>query len=50
VEAVELLHSDEPFIAAAAAEHGGISVLHRDTHFDKLAEVLSFQAIELPGA
>ena len=34
-------------IAAAAAEHGGIAVLHRDTHFDKLAEVLMFENVEL---
>jgi predicted nucleic acid-binding protein len=36
-------------IAAAAAEHGGVAVLHRDTHFDKLAEVLTFENVELPG-
>jgi predicted nucleic acid-binding protein len=35
-------------IAAAAAEHGGIAVLHRDTHFDKLAEVLAFENVKLP--
>jgi predicted nucleic acid-binding protein len=28
----------DALIAAAAAEHGGIAVLHRDTHFEKLAE------------
>jgi predicted nucleic acid-binding protein len=39
----------DALIAAAAAEHGGIAVLHRDTHFDKLAEVLAFQGIQLPG-
>jgi len=38
----------DALIAAAAAEHGGIALLHRDTHFDKLAEVLTFQNIELP--
>lgn len=27
---------------------GGIAVLHRDTHFDKLAEVLEFENVELP--
>ena len=40
----------DALIAAAAAEHGGVAVLHRDTHFDKLAEVLAFQGIQLPGA
>jgi predicted nucleic acid-binding protein len=38
----------DALIAAAAAEHGGLAVLHRDSHFDRLAEVLSFQSIELP--
>jgi predicted nucleic acid-binding protein len=38
----------DTLIAAAAAEHGGIAVLHRDTHFDKLAEVLAFENVELP--
>jgi hypothetical protein len=33
----------DALIAAAAAEHGGIALLHRDTHFDKLAEVLTFE-------
>lgn len=37
----------DALIAAAAAEHGGIAVLHRDTHFDKLAEVLTFENVEL---
>jgi predicted nucleic acid-binding protein len=41
--------ADAP-IAAAAAEHGGIALLHRDTHFDKLAEVLTFENVELPGS
>lgn len=36
-------------IAAAAAEHGGLAVLHRDAHFDRLAETLAFQSIALPG-
>jgi predicted nucleic acid-binding protein len=40
----------DALIAAAAAEHGGLAVLHRDTHFDKLAEVLVFQHVQLPGA
>jgi hypothetical protein len=39
----------DTLIAAAAAEHGGIAVLHRDTHFTKLAEVLAFENVELPG-
>ena len=39
----------DALIAAAAAEHGGIAVLHRDTHFNKLAEVLTFENVELPG-
>lgn len=38
----------DALIAAAAAEHGGVAVLHRDTHFDKLAEVLAFECVELP--
>lgn len=38
----------DALIAAAAAEHGGVAVLHRDTHFDKLAEVLPFENVELP--
>jgi predicted nucleic acid-binding protein len=39
----------DALIAAAAAEHGGLAVLHRDAHFDRLAETLAFQSIELPG-
>ncbi len=39
----------DALIAAAAAEHGGLAVLHRDAHFDKLAEVLVFQRVQLPG-
>ncbi|HET7485783.1 MAG TPA: PIN domain-containing protein [Solirubrobacterales bacterium] len=39
----------DALIAAAAAEHGGVAVLHHDTHFDKLAEVLAFQSVRLPG-
>ena len=38
----------DALIAAAAAEHGAIAVLHRDTHFDKLSEVLKFENVELP--
>ncbi len=40
----------DALIAAAAAEHGAVAVLHRDTHFDKLAEVLTFQGVQLPGS
>lgn len=40
----------DALIAAAAAQHGGVAVLHRDTHFDKLAEVPAFDCVELPGA
>ena len=40
----------DALIAAAAAEHGGIAVLHRDAHFDRLAEVLEFQGVQLPGS
>jgi predicted nucleic acid-binding protein len=39
----------DALIAGAAAEHGGPAVLHRDAHFDRLAEVLAFQSIRLPG-
>ncbi len=38
----------DALIAAAAAEHGGLAVLHRDAHFDRLAEVLAFQSVALP--
>lgn len=40
----------DALIAAAAAEHGGVGVLHRDTHFNKLGEVLAFENVELPGS
>lgn len=40
----------DALIAEAAAEHGGVAVLHRDTHFNKLAEVLTFENVELPGS
>jgi predicted nucleic acid-binding protein len=40
----------DALIVAAAAEHGGIALLHRDTHFDKLAEVLAFESVKLPGS
>lgn len=39
----------DALIAAAAAEHGGLAVLHRDAHFDRLAEVLAFESVALPG-
>lgn len=38
----------DALIAAAAAEHGGVAVLHRDAHFEKLAEALEFECVELP--
>jgi predicted nucleic acid-binding protein len=37
----------DALIAAAAAEHGGLAVLHRDAHFTRLVEVLAFQSVEL---
>ena len=39
----------DALIAAAAAEHGGLAVLHHDAHFDRLTETLAFQSITLPG-
>lgn len=39
----------DTLIAAAAAEHGGVALLHRDTHFDRLTEVLAFESVQLPG-
>ena len=39
----------DALIAAAAAEQGGLAVLHRDRHFDRLAETLAFQSVTLPG-
>lgn len=38
----------DALIAAAATEHGGLAVIHRDDHFNRLAEVLNFQSISLP--
>lgn len=38
----------DALIAAAAAEHGGLAVLHRDAHLNRLAEVLAFESVELP--
>ena len=40
----------DALIAAAAAEHGAIVILHHDAHFEKLAEVLTFQGVQLPGS
>lgn len=39
----------DALIAAAATEHGGLAVLHRDAHYDRLAEVLAFESVALPG-
>jgi predicted nucleic acid-binding protein len=39
----------DALIAAAAAEHGGLAVLHRDAHFDRLSEPLAFHSVPLPG-
>ena len=38
----------DALIAAAAADHGGLAVLHRDVHFERLAEVLGFVSVALP--
>jgi predicted nucleic acid-binding protein len=38
----------DALIAAAAADQGGLAVLHRDAHFDRLAEVLTFESVSLP--
>lgn len=38
----------DALIAAAAADQGGLAVLHRDAHFDRLAEVLTFDSVSLP--
>ena len=40
----------DALIAAAAADQGGLAVLHRDAHFDRLAEVLTFESVSLPVA
>ncbi len=42
-----LITPSRTLIAAAAAEQGGLAVLHRDAHFDRLAEVLGFEGIAL---
>jgi predicted nucleic acid-binding protein len=39
----------DALIAAAAAHHGDLAVLHHDAHFDRLAEVLAFESARLPG-
>ena len=39
----------DALIAAAAAEHGAIAVLHRDAHFDRLAAVLTSRASSFQG-
>jgi predicted nucleic acid-binding protein len=39
----------DALIAAAAAEHGGLAVLHRDAHFDRLAEAVALASVALPG-
>jgi len=38
----------DALIAAAAADVGGLAVLHRDAHFDRLVEVLGFESVALP--
>src|SRR5450755_1084823 len=38
----------DALIAAAAADVGGLPVLHRDAHFDRLVEVLGFESVALP--
>ena len=38
----------DSLIAAAAADRGGLAVVHKDSHFDRLAEVLAFESVELP--
>lgn len=40
----------DALIAAAADDQGGLAVLHRDAHFDRLAEVLIFESVSLPVA
>jgi predicted nucleic acid-binding protein len=39
----------DALIAAATAEHGRVALLHRDSHFDRLAEILAFESMRLPG-
>jgi len=47
--AIHLVPLTDALTTAAAAEHGGIAVLHRDAHFDRLSETLAFQSVGLPG-
>jgi hypothetical protein len=39
----------DALIAAAAAEHGGLAVLHHDTHFVRLTKTLAFESVAPPG-
>lgn len=39
----------DALIAAAAAEHGGLAVLHHDAHFVRLTKTLAFESVALPG-
>jgi hypothetical protein len=39
----------DALIAAAAAEHGGLAVLHHATHFVRLTKTLAFESVALPG-
>jgi hypothetical protein len=36
-------------MSAAAAHYGGLAVLDRDAHFDRLVEVLVFESTRLSG-
>lgn len=38
----------DALIAGAAAEFAGLAVLHKDGHYDRLAEVLAFESVSLP--
>jgi hypothetical protein len=38
----------DALIAAAAADQGGLAVLHRDGDFDRLAEVMVFESVAMP--
>jgi hypothetical protein len=40
----------DALIAAAVAEQGGLAVLHKDAHFDRLAEVLTFDSVSLQSS
>jgi predicted nucleic acid-binding protein len=56
LSAFRLLRNDRSAADAAmgalreAADQGGLAVLHRDGHFDRLAEVLAFESVSLPVA